>query len=123
MLTLQQWGNWQYNAGVGNDPREGMSSIAREPSSKSLTAPSPGGAGRIFNPIKQAYDYDPHAEYIKAWVNEVHNVETPAEAFQYGENPLKRIEYKGNMQQRRKGGGGGGGKYGGSSKNRGGRKE
>ncbi|KAI4287211.1 MAG: hypothetical protein L6R35_003531 [Caloplaca aegaea] len=33
------WGNWQYNAGVGNDPRE----------------------ARVFNPVKQAFDYDPHA--------------------------------------------------------------
>ena len=31
------WGNWQYQAGVGNDAR----------------------ASRQFNPIKQAADYDP----------------------------------------------------------------
>jgi len=80
----------------------------------------------MFNPIKQSHDYDPDAAYIKAWVTEVHDVSTPAEAFQYGD-PIKKIEYKGNMQQRRKGGGGGGGrggrgggKYGGSSSSRGG---
>lgn len=43
------WGNWQYVAGVGNDPRQ----------------------GRVFNPVKQALDYDPKGEYIKAWVPEL----------------------------------------------------
>jgi deoxyribodipyrimidine photo-lyase len=42
------WRNWQYAAGVGNDPRE----------------------GRIFNPVKQALDYDPKGEYIKQWIPE-----------------------------------------------------
>lgn len=56
------WGNWQYVAGVGNDPRE-------------------GGGGRKFNPVKQADDYDPQALYIKAWVPEVRGL-LPEEAFQ-----------------------------------------
>jgi deoxyribodipyrimidine photo-lyase len=43
------WGNWQYVAGVGNDPRQ----------------------GRVFNPVKQALDYDARGEYIKAWVPEL----------------------------------------------------
>ena len=46
------WGNWQYVAGVGNDPRQ----------------------GRVFNPVKQALDYDPRGEYIKAWVPELRRV-------------------------------------------------
>lgn len=46
------WGNWQYVAGVGNDPRE----------------------GRVFNPVKQALDYDSQGEYIKAWVPELRGV-------------------------------------------------
>lgn len=46
------WGNWQYVSGVGNDPRQ----------------------GRIFNPVKQALDYDPQGAYIKAWVPELRNV-------------------------------------------------
>jgi deoxyribodipyrimidine photo-lyase len=46
------WGNWQYVSGVGNDPRQ----------------------GRVFNPVKQALDYDPQGEYIKAWVPELRNV-------------------------------------------------
>jgi deoxyribodipyrimidine photo-lyase len=51
--AASNWGNWQYVAGVGNDPRE----------------------GRIFNPIKQALDYDPKGEYIKAWIPELRNVQ------------------------------------------------
>lgn len=47
------WGNWQYVAGVGNDPR---------------------GQARVFNPVKQAVDYDPNGEYIRAWVPELRNV-------------------------------------------------
>lgn len=50
------WGNWAYVAGVGNDPRE-------------------GGEGRVFNPVKQASDYDPHGDYIKAWVEETRGTE------------------------------------------------
>lgn len=44
------WGNWQYVAGVGNDPR---------------------GEARVFNPVKQAWDYDSRGEYIRAWVKEL----------------------------------------------------
>ena len=47
------WGNWQYVAGVGNDPR---------------------GDARVFNPVKQALDYDAHGEYIRAWVPALRNV-------------------------------------------------
>jgi deoxyribodipyrimidine photo-lyase len=46
------WGNWQYVSGVGNDPRQ----------------------GRVFNPVKQALDYDPQGDYIKAWVPELRKV-------------------------------------------------
>ncbi|KAJ3196924.1 hypothetical protein HDU67_003906 [Dinochytrium kinnereticum] len=38
--------NWQYVAGVGNDPRE----------------------DRRFNMIKQAKDYDPDGVFVKLWV-------------------------------------------------------
>lgn len=47
------WGNWQYVAGVGNDPRQ----------------------GRKFNPVKQALDYDKGGAYIKAWVQELRDVD------------------------------------------------
>jgi len=47
------WGNWQYVAGVGNDPR---------------------GDARVFNPVKQAVDYDPNGDYIRTWVHELREV-------------------------------------------------
>lgn len=43
------WGNWQYCAGVGADPRE----------------------DRYFNIVKQAHSYDPDAAFIRLWVPEV----------------------------------------------------
>ncbi len=43
--VYSNWGNWQYLAGVGNDPR-GL---------------------RVFNTIKQLRDYDPEFEYVKKW--------------------------------------------------------
>jgi deoxyribodipyrimidine photo-lyase len=51
--VTSNWLNWMYQAGVGNDPR---------------------GAYRIFNPIKQARDFDPQGEYIKKWVPELKDV-------------------------------------------------
>ena len=47
------WGNWQYVAGVGNDPR---------------------GEARVFNPVKQAVDYDTNGDYVRAWVPELRDV-------------------------------------------------
>lgn len=47
------WGNWQYVAGVGNDPR---------------------GQARVFNPVKQAVDYDSDGEYVRSWVSELRDV-------------------------------------------------
>ncbi|KAG9715288.1 hypothetical protein KCU60_g16863, partial [Aureobasidium melanogenum] len=40
-------------AGVGNDPR---------------------GESRVFNPVKQALDYDSQGEYIRTWVEELRDV-------------------------------------------------
>lgn len=48
------WGNWQYVSGVGSDPR-------RE--------------GRVFNPVKQAFDYDPNGEYVRTWVEELQGIQ------------------------------------------------
>lgn len=42
------WGNWNYVAGVGNDPRE----------------------NRYFNPKTQAERYDPHGQYVHYWLPE-----------------------------------------------------
>lgn len=48
------WGNWNYVAGVGNDPRE----------------------DRYFNIISQAKRYDPQGDYVRHWVPEL--AELPA---------------------------------------------
>lgn len=55
------WSNWQYVAGVGNDPR---------------------GEARIFNPVKQAFDYDKEGEYVKTWVPETRELEKLENVFQ-----------------------------------------
>ncbi|CZR51632.1 related to cryptochrome DASH [Phialocephala subalpina] len=71
------WGNWQYLAGVGNDPR---------------------GEARIFNPVKQAFDYDPQGEYVKAWVPETRGLTEPSEIFQpwtVGEDRREELGLKG----------------------------
>jgi deoxyribodipyrimidine photo-lyase len=44
------WGNWNYVAGVGNDPRE----------------------DRYFNTQLQAQRYDPSGKYVKRWLPELH---------------------------------------------------
>lgn len=46
------WGNWNYIAGVGNDPRE----------------------NRYFNILTQAKKYDPKGEYVKLWLPELNEV-------------------------------------------------
>lgn len=55
------WSNWQYVAGVGNDPR---------------------GDARIFNPVKQAFDYDKQGEYVRMWVPEAKPLEKMENVFQ-----------------------------------------
>lgn len=45
--VCSNYGNWNYVAGVGNDPRE----------------------GRQFNPEKQAKQYDPHGAYVGLWLD------------------------------------------------------
>ncbi|KAK0534292.1 hypothetical protein OC835_002712 [Tilletia horrida] len=53
--ATSNYGNWQYVAGVGNDPR----------------------ASRQFNIIKQSKTYDPEGEYIKLWVPELRSLTSP----------------------------------------------
>ncbi|KAK4117758.1 cryptochrome, partial [Canariomyces notabilis] len=55
------WANWQYMAGVGNDPRSGL---------------------RIFNPVKQALEYDKDGQYIKSWVPELRGLGKLENVFQ-----------------------------------------
>lgn len=45
--VCSNWGNWAYQAGVGNDARD-----------------------RVFNTVKQAEQYDPHARYRQLWLTE-----------------------------------------------------
>ena len=103
------WGNWQYVAGVGNDPR---------------------GEARVFNPIKQACDYDPQGEYVRSWIEELRRVGDVQKVFQpwklsaeekaklglegveWVEKPLVKIDFRVGTGKH----GGGGGKYGGSSR-------
>ncbi len=47
--VYSNWGNWNYNAGVGGDPRK----------------------DRFFNIILQAKKYDSQASYIKLWIPEL----------------------------------------------------
>ncbi len=47
--VCSNWGNWNYIAGVGNDPRE----------------------DRYFNIMSQAQRYDPKGEYVRHWIPEL----------------------------------------------------
>lgn len=53
------WGNWNYLAGVGNDPRE----------------------DRYFNLVSQTARYDPRGEFVMRWVPELRDV--PPEEIPY----------------------------------------
>lgn len=55
------WSNWQYVAGVGNDPR---------------------GDARVFNPVKQAFDYDRDGSFTKMWVSEARHFSKLENIFQ-----------------------------------------
>ncbi|MEZ4986326.1 MAG: DASH family cryptochrome [Saprospiraceae bacterium] len=50
--VTSNWGNWNYVAGVGSDPRE----------------------NRYFNILSQAKRYDPKGEYVKQWIPELAEV-------------------------------------------------
>jgi deoxyribodipyrimidine photo-lyase len=70
------WGNWQYVSGVGNDPRQ----------------------GRVFNPVKQAMDYDPQGEYIKAWVPELRGVKLTKQVGPQGKEEIDKQRLLGLYQ-------------------------
>lgn len=65
------WANWQYVAGVGNDPR---------------------GEARIFNPVKQAFEYDPAGDYVRRWVPELRSLERLENLFQAWTTPREEWE-------------------------------
>ncbi|MCI4671350.1 MAG: DASH family cryptochrome [Bacteroidia bacterium] len=50
--VCSNWGNWNYVAGIGNDPRE----------------------NRYFNILSQASRYDGKGEYVKLWIPELGNL-------------------------------------------------
>jgi deoxyribodipyrimidine photo-lyase len=72
------WGNWNYVAGVGSDPRE----------------------DRYFNILTQARNYDPQGDYVRLWCPELKNVPTdkvhrpdlllPSERLDFGVNGYPR---------------------------------
>jgi deoxyribodipyrimidine photo-lyase len=55
------WANWQYVSGVGNDPR---------------------GSDRMFNPVKQAFEYDSNGQYVRSWVPELRSLSNLENVFQ-----------------------------------------
>ena len=101
-------------SGVGNDPRE----------------------ARVFNPVKQAHDYDRNGEYVKNWIEELRSLDQVDVVFQpwkmtvekqaelkltgaeWIEQPLRRIEY--HVGRNGRGGSRGGGKGGKAGGSRGG---
>jgi deoxyribodipyrimidine photo-lyase len=73
--VCSNWGNWNYVAGIGNDPRE----------------------NRTFNIMAQAQRYDARGEYVKHWLPELQDV-PPAEVhrlvgFTPQERQVRGIEY------------------------------
>ncbi|RRO16892.1 deoxyribodipyrimidine photo-lyase [Saccharopolyspora rhizosphaerae] len=66
--------NWQWVAGTGTDTRP----------------------YRVLNPLRQAERYDPHGEYVRRWLPELANLETPREVHQpwrLGEDELRELGY------------------------------
>ncbi len=53
--VASNYGNWNYVAGIGNDPRE----------------------DRYFNPLRQAAMYDPNGDYVRHWIPELRQVPAP----------------------------------------------
>ncbi len=53
--VASNYGNWNYVAGVGNDPRE----------------------DRYFNPLRQASMYDPNGDYVRHWIPELSKLPVP----------------------------------------------
>src|SRR5690606_7645436 len=54
--VANNYGNWQWVAGTGNDPRP----------------------NRAVNPVRQARRYDPRGDYVRRWVPELAGVDGPA---------------------------------------------
>jgi len=65
--VASNWGNWQYIAGVGSDPR----------------------GGRHFNIEKQTQIYDPNGDFIKYWQGESGYAQYTVDAADWPLNPKK----------------------------------
>ena len=50
--VCSNYGNWNYAAGIGNDPRE----------------------NRKFNMVKQGMDYDGEGQFVRLWVEELQGI-------------------------------------------------
>ncbi|CAG2014297.1 unnamed protein product [Fusarium graminearum] len=70
--THSNWGNWQYQASCGNDPRS-----------------------RSFNQVKQAFDYDQDGRFTRTWVNEVKSIDRLEHVFQICTCPKQELEKHG----------------------------
>lgn len=79
--VASNWGNWQYVAGVGNDPRGDGE-----------------GRARRFNPIKQAWDYDKKGEYVRMWVDEVKEIDDLDVVFQCSRGLQGKKKYAGALK-------------------------
>ncbi len=66
--VASNWGNWQYIAGVGTDPR----------------------GGRQFNLAKQAATYDPDSSFITTWQGRVHAL--PLDSVDAADWPVQPID-------------------------------
>ncbi|KAK2593633.1 hypothetical protein QQS21_008681 [Conoideocrella luteorostrata] len=71
------WANWQYVAGVGNDPR---------------------GDARTFNPVKQAFDYDEDGSFVRLWLPELKGVQKLENLFQICTTGKDELENNGLAQ-------------------------
>lgn len=65
--VASNYGNWNYVAGIGNDPRE----------------------DRYFNPLRQATMYDPSGDFVRHWIPELSKVPAP---FIHEPHKLSRME-------------------------------
>jgi deoxyribodipyrimidine photo-lyase len=66
------WGNWAYIAGVGNDPKE----------------------YRYFNVLKQAIDYDPNGDYVRLWIPELGKVPGSCAHQPWNLSPEEQSDYQ-----------------------------
>jgi deoxyribodipyrimidine photo-lyase len=69
--VCSNWGNWNYVAGVGNDPRE----------------------GRYFNVISQAKRYDPQGAYVRHWLPALADLPASVIHEPYKANPAELRSY------------------------------